>query len=288
MKSRYIEWLQKHGTPLYEKGGMTWRLYQDALVPAPACPVFLDLSAGEAGGLLRESGAWFLRFASGPQKEATEWWYTVCDSYDPQRLSSNTRSKINRSDHSCEVVPVEARWLSMHGYECYSSAFGRYRNAKPVSSVDYHDMIIRTIDGPFEYWAVFVDGNLAGYCQCIVDADHVVTNVFKFHPAFLKKYSSYALITSLIRHYLLDKGLPLSNGSRSVAHDTSFQEFLMKLGFEKLFCSLNIAYQPWLGAAVNALYPARKLIGRIPSKGPFHKLQSLLYQEELRRACRAG
>jgi len=155
-------------------------------------------------------------------------------------------------------------------------------------AADYYDMIIRTSDGPFEYWAVFIGDNLAGYCQCIVEEDHVVTDVFKFHPAFLKQYSPYALITGLIRHYQIGRGLTLSNGSRSVAHDTTFQDFLLKLGFRKLFCSLNIVYQPWLGTTLNALYPARKLIRKIPSTGHLYRLQSLLYQEELRRACGAG
>lgn len=285
MKSRYVAWLQKQGTPLFEGGGIYWRIYQGALVPATPRPFFLDVNRSEAELLLRKSGAWFLRYASGPEKQATEWWYTVCDSYDPTALSANTRSKIKRGERNCKVACVDAKWLSDHGYACYAAAFDRYRNARPLSERDYREMIMATSDGPFEYWAVFVDNVPAGYCQCILEEDHAVTNVFKFHPVYLKQYAPYALVSGLIRHFLVEKGMTLSNGSRSVAHDTAFQDFLIKFGFRKLYCHLNIVYQPLLGAALSAFYPARKFIGRLPSRGPIHKLQSLLYQEKLRRAC---
>lgn len=218
MTSRYIEWLKAQGVPLFQGGGLDWRLYHGALIPAPASPFFVELHHEEAISLLKRSGAKLLRFASEPQERETEWWYIVCDFYDPDRLSSNTRSKIRRGFRNCIVHPLDTEWIAEHGYQCYLKAFDRYTNARPITKIEFRDMIMNTIAGPFEYWGVFVQDVLAGYSQCIIEEDHVITSVFKYHPAFLKFYTSYALVVALMQNYVVKHCFSLSNGTRSVAH----------------------------------------------------------------------
>lgn len=186
MKIKYIEWLKEQGLPLFEGGGIHWRLYQGALVPASAAPCFVELSQEEAKTLLKESGAKFIRYASEPCKEETEWWYVVCDSYAPDKISSNIRSKINRGNNRCSIRSINAEWLAKHGYECYFAAYNRYKNANPIKEDIWSNNILNTVGGPFGYWGVFVEDRLVGYCQCIVEKDQVSTNVIKYHPAYLK------------------------------------------------------------------------------------------------------
>ena len=285
MKDNYTEWLRNQGVRLFEGGGINWRLYQGALVPAPVFPCFTDLSQDEARTLLKESGAWFIRYASGPCNEETGWWYVVCDSYNPERLSSKIRNMIKRGNRNCAVSRIDTEWLAQSGYECYLAAFNRYKNARPVSRNIFCDSILRTIGGPFEYWGVFLKDRLAGYCQCIVEKNEVSTNVVKFDPEYLHYYTSYSLVTSMIIHYVAERGMSLSNGTRSIAHDTNFQDILLKLGFRKDFCRLNIMYQTWLNLAIRIFFPLRKFITQRPDHDLMHKVRALLYQEELRRAC---
>ncbi len=285
MNSRYVEWKKKQGVPLFKAGNMYWMLKQRVLVPVPAHPCFVELTHDDAKALFKDSGAWFIRYSSDPCEEPIEWWYIVCDNFDIKKLSSNTRSKINRGLRKCSVKQVDTIWLANNGYECYFTAHSRYKNAKHVSEEEFRYNISEMADGPFENWGVFVEDHLVGYCQCIVDGNQVTTNVIKYNPAFLKHYSSYALINAMLNYYVVDRGITIDNGTRSVGHDTNMQNFLLKFGFRKQFCRSNIIYRPWLGFAVRRLYPFRKLISYLPNHSSVHKVQSLLFLEELRRKC---
>lgn len=283
--SNYVEWLKKQGVPLFEGGGIYWRLYQGVLVPAPATPCFIEIDSKEARALIKESGALFLRYESEPCEKETEWWIITCDSYNPEKLSSKIRNMIKRGNRNCSVQPIEAVWLAEHGYECYFAAFSRYKNARPVAKNIFQDSLFKTLDGPFEYWGVFVQDHLSGYCQCVIESNEVSTNIIKHHPEYLKYYTSYALISSLVNHYVAKNAMILSNSARSILHDTNMQDFLLKLGFRKQFCHLNIVYKTWLKILVQGLYPMHRLMKKLPVTNHIYKLQALLFQEELRRAC---
>ena len=283
MQSKYITWLKKKGVSLFEGAGTCWTTYQGALVPASPMPGFYEVDSAEGRALLEKSRAWFLRYSSIPCDHETSWWYVVCDNYDTKALSAKTRQNIRRGKRECSVREVEAEWLADNGYPCYAAAFGRYQDAKQVSETDFRQGILDTRDGPFAYWAVFHGDQLAGYCQCIVDGEQAATNITKYHPEFLKHRTAYALIDTLIQTYVVGQGLVLSNGNRSIAHNTNYQEVLIGLGFRKQYCRLNIIYNPVLKLGIEALYPVRSAISRMSDRHIVHKVRALLYQEELRR-----
>lgn len=286
MASRYIDWLLRQGVQLYEGQNLHWRVYNGGLVPASPTPRCVELSDADAKDLLRRSGAWFCRYSSHPSEVETPWWYIAHHCVSGSRLSSNTRSKINRGKRHCIVRSIEPRWLATHGYETYRSAHERYRNAAPLSKETFVKNVSGSAGGPFEYWGVFVGEELAAYCQCIVEEENVDTSVTRFHPAYLKFYPAYALISWLIESYVEKRGLSLSNGDRSIAHETNFQDFLIKMGFEKKYCRLNVVYRRELDLLVRIMFPFKSVIGALPDWGVFHKAGVVLFQEELRRLCR--
>jgi hypothetical protein len=93
------------------------------------------------------------------------------------------------------------------------------------------------------------------------------------------------LIDFLINHYVIERHAKLSNGDRSIVHDTNFQDFLLKMGFQKQYCRLNVNYQPSLQAFIKTVYPFRKVFAVLPDRGLIHKANAVLFQEELRRRC---
>jgi len=286
VSTRYIEWLKTQGVPLYKVRDIYWMPYNRGLFPASPAPCFVELTHSEGEALLQQSRAWFLQYTRDPSEQTTDWWYIVCDVYDPKKLPSKIRGEINRGNRNCSVTRVETEWLAEHGYECYLSAFGRYKNESPVAKERFRERVLRTIGGPFEYWGVFVGEKLAGYCQCVIEEKDVATSVIKFDPAYFKHYSSYALISNLVNHYVLKYGMVINNGTRSIAHDTNFQHFLLKLGFRKQFCRLNVVYSPWLEKTMQIIFPVRKLLWRLPYRhGPVYKLRAILALEELNRGC---
>jgi hypothetical protein len=80
----------------------------------------------------------------------------------------------------------------------------------------------------------------------------------------------------------------MSNGTRSVSHDTQMQDFLLHFGYRRLYARLHVVYQPWLRVAVNTLYRFRHLLQRCPDVAGFHAIKSVIYQEALHRRCSAA
>jgi hypothetical protein len=284
MTGQYTQWLLDTGNTLYHAGGIHWRKYNGALVPADATPVFITLTQHEQKQLLRQSKALCLRYSSDPSTEETQWWFVVCQHYDTASLSGNTRSKINRGNKRCEVRQLDSNWFFENGYSCYRSAYHRYVNTQPINETAFKKSIAEKQAGPFEWWGVYVGNELAGYCECIIEEKEVSTNIIKFNPDYFKQYTSYALLDKILSHYS-QKDKIISNGNRSIAHDTNMQEFLMKLGFTNAFCNLNVIYQPYLSAIVRTIYPGRDLINNIPDSALLVRLKALLLQEEIVRSC---
>ena len=285
MDSCYVSWLKSQSVPLFESNGVYWRLYNGALLPASPAPHFLNVPNTQANDLLRQSGAWFLRYTSDPTNSETPWWYIVCDGNASKRLSPKLRNQVKFANRNCSVQRIDAGWLGEHGYAIYRSAHDRYANASPMSHDTFRANVVGTLGGPIEYWGVFVGQKLAGYCQCNVEDDNVDISVMRLDPAYLKSYTAYSMVSYLIDHYVHQGNTPLSNGERSVAHRTNFQDFLLKFGFEKFFCRLNVIYQPWVKTIIHTTFPFRRSLTRFPDRGILHKLRTLLFQEEIRRLC---
>ena len=285
MDEVYLDWLRRHGERLVEGGGIWWRRYRAALVPATTAPCYVDLPRGEAGRLLQASRALMVRYSSDPTPGPSSWWYIVCDRYDPKELSSKTRNEINRGRRNCTVDRLEPEWLADNGYPCYRAAVGRYGTA-PVPADVWKKDIRLAIDGPISYWGAFVGGKLAGYARCVSEGNNVATSSIRLDPDHLKDRAAYALVSQVVAHYVGAEGRTMSNGNRAVVHETQFQEFLMKHGFRKQYCRLNVVYRTWLRAAVALAFPLRKAVARRSRLRLLEGAAALLAQEEIRRATR--
>lgn len=270
--------------------GLYWKLYNGCLIPAVATQFYIEepLSKSEMNALLRTSRAYFIRYSSSlKESQESEWWYIVCNKYDKKLLSKNTRSKVNRGNRNFIVKKITYDFFINGAYSCYESAFSRYLDSKPMSEEDFIRQETPKKNGPFEWWGVFDEEKMVGYCECIVEEEEVSTNIIKFNPDYLKKYSSYALFDVLLTHYI-NRNYVVSNGHRSVSHDTNMQDYLVKFGFRKQYCKLHIHYQSYLKLIVIMTYPFRKLIRRIPKNRAVNKVNALLSQEAIRRSIPSG
>ena len=281
----YIDYLQQTGIPLFKGNDTYWRVYRGSLIPALLVPEFVGVDAETVGRLLNESRAFLMRWSSHPSDQETPWWWTVCDEYGLSLLSSKMRNQIKRGYKECSTRRIPAQWLAGFGYECYAAAFGRYGHATPASQDDFKAHILRKADyeSVFQYWGVFVMDRLVGYTECVVEEGKgVVTSVIKYDPDYLRHYPSYAMMDTLMGHYVTERGLPMNNGTRSISHDTNMQDFLLKFGFRRRYCRLNVKYRRPVALAIMLLYPFRK---HLPDWQAGHSIRALLFQEELRREC---
>ena len=277
----YADWLLKTNVPVLEMGSTLWRPYHQGLVPASLKPVPIQLTPREEKDLLRRSGSLFLRYFTKTSDQPTGFWYSVCSEYNlERRATSDCRRRIRRAYERCTVRRVDAAWIALHGYDCYAAAFARYGNAKPAPRKTFEADCM----GPFEFWGVFVADKLAGFAKCAMGSDYVAVLVCKLDPEYLPLYSSYALRDTLLRTYVKEQGKIVGDGYRSIAHKTRTHEFLLRFGYQRIYCDLRVVYQPFMRAFVGLVYPLRALVDRLPSVNPVANVQALLAQEGIRRS----
>jgi hypothetical protein len=233
---------------------------------------------------LKASGALFLRFFSKTFDQPTDFWYMACDQCDFERVSANTRSKIRRAYKNCVVERTEATWLAEHGYECYSAAFSRYRDARAESKAVFQHELLDSVGGPFDFWAVFAKNQLAGYVKCVVGNDYVASVVVKLHPEYLPLYSAYGLWDAVLKKYVTTEGKLVTNGFRAFVHDTNIQDFLRSFGFHEVYRDLKIVYKEPLGLCVRILHPFKSMADVIPDSWGRAAMRAMLAQEEIRRS----
>jgi hypothetical protein len=278
---KYVAWLKKENSPLFEAGGTWWRPYHKALVQATAKPEPVEISDQEAKEVLKRSEALFLRHFTRTFTEPTDFWYVACDAYNFDKLSKKPRSYIRRGYSNCSVQRVDPAWLAVNGYECYVAAFGRYSDAHPISQAEFEKGHMGSVGGPFDFWAVFCEGKLATYSKCVVGDDYAAALVLKSHPAYLRCYPVYALMDTMLKTYVVEGHKFVTFGFRSIAHDTNIQEFLEKFGFQKVYCDLRVVYRPSVRAFVSVVMPFKSVLDRLPLRS---SLKSVLTQEEIRRS----
>jgi len=280
----YVTWLKEKNTTLYEMDGTYWRLYQKALVPAAVKPGPIALSDVQAQDLLKRSGALLIRYFSKTVEYPTAFWYSSCSEYDMKNLSPKVRGRIRRGYKSCRVERADPDWIAENGYACYTSAFSRYRNAEPDSKEEFQSLCREAIGGPFEFWGVFVGDQLAGYEKFAVGPDYAASLVLKLDPKYLHESIGPAIKDTTLSTYVTDQGKTFHNGFRSVVHETNTHDFLLTLGFKRVYCDLKIVYRPAVKACVDMLYNSRPLLNRLPESSIKSKVLGLLSQEEIRRS----
>lgn len=263
-----------------------WELYRSTLIPAepPDRPIFLKKE--ECHELFHLTNAWLIRWPScWNKKEVSSFWYIIKENYNGfGEFSRNTRSKIRRGLKRNVVRRIGREELKIQGYPVYEGAFTRYDTSRKLA----RDEFLRRIEGlnpdQYEFWGVYQGTALVAYAEIRHIKDVINTSVMKFHPSGLKDYSSYALFYTLIEHYLGKRKIRyITNGARSLSHDTNIQGFLIeKFNFRKAYCKLNVCYTGFLGNLVRVAYPLRSLIGMLPI-WPFDNLHALLMQEYIRR-----
>ncbi len=276
IKYNNVEWINKQG----------------ALVPRHAPHIITTLTIPEQNELLKKSGAYFLRWNSDFDVEKTDFWYIIKDSFDGfNELSSKMRNQVKKGMKNNFTKQIDKRILLEHGYEVYIEATKRYDTFESImSKEEFYNYIDLLDERYYEFWGVFEKENniLVGYAQNYINNNTCFYEEMFYHPKYLKNYSSYVLFFDLNKYYLEDrKFLFVHDGSRSLSHDTTIQEFLIKkFKFRKAYCNMKISYRRDVRLIVKLLYPWKGFIDKL-NINIFRKISVLLKHEEIRK-CNAS
>ncbi len=96
--------------------------------------------------------------------------------------------------------------------------------------------------------------HLAGFAKCVESPDYIALGSLRLDPAYSRSLPSYARLDALLRQYVANEQKMLGNAFLSLHDETNMQDFLLKFGFRRVYCDLQIAYRSALGLAVNSCY----------------------------------
>jgi hypothetical protein len=266
-----------------------WRKYNGAILPTLPPHVEVKSSSYEIKKLIKYKSVYFARWTSDfDSKNITEFWFIINDSQlDIDSYSANTRSKIRRGLKKIDVKIITKNEILINGFDVYKASFDRYRSFTQPDSKDVFQSEITKLDGDREFWGIYLKGSdkLIGYSQNKISHNCCEYDEIRFHPDFLKLYSSYVLFYKMNQFYLNEKNFKYVNdGARSISHNTNIQQFLIeKFKFRKAYCKLHVINLRGLSLVIKLLYPFKGIIQRV-NLNFFLKLSVILEQEKIVRS----
>jgi len=221
------------------------------------------------------------------------WWWTSCDNkvYDIENITDkNGRRDIRKGLRECTIQRLEPADFVEHSYPIYSSAFHtyEYHDLRDFSKEQYSEYIFNKSRYPgYELWGAFVHDKMAAYASAVIMDNAVLLDSAKSDGGLQKHCPNNALFYLMTKHYLVEREkLYITNGPRTLLHPTNINDMLIRMGYRKIYCRLNLELS--MTAKLILLTGVRKwykylTIFRDKFPGPLAKLQSFLTLVEISR-----
>ena len=269
----------------------SWRYYNHAMLPANAPHEPADMKPLITGDIWKNKPGrillvrWTSEYDCGYE---TAWWYCIKDTlFDISRLKAKRRYEINKGRKNFSVRIIDPGNYTQELYKVLGEAFRAYPAAyRPsvefssfVRSVENWKKSKRIIYGAFEKDTE----TMGGYAVVIEHESYGQISELKTMPVFEKLGVNAAIMAKICEDYnpKIEQGYYLSDGERSIFHETHFQDYLEKyFGFRKAYAKLNIKYRKGIGLIVFLLYPFRERIRKL-NGGIFRKIYAVLLMEEI-------
>lgn len=247
----------------------------------------MALSGNTPGGGYPLLVRWTEDFDCGRE---TEWWYCLKDTpFEIESLKAKQRYEVKKgrknfivrqispAEYSRELARIEEEAFLAYPAK-YRPVFRNHEFLEKVRSWEEKDtVVLMAFDRVTE--------ECCGYAMLKNQERFCAFQKLKTVPVFEKRGINAALVDKILEYYEepLKKGYMIIDGERNVLHQTAFQDYLEKyFGFRKAYCTLHVRYRPWVGVAVKLLYPFRNILKKCKAR-TLHKLNGVLYQEEIRR-----
>lgn len=220
----------------------------------------------------------------------TEWWYCIkSDQFDIDSLKAKRRYEINKGIRNFDVKIINPINYIQDIYNVFLSAYLEY------PSIYRPNISIEQIRKDCFYWSknnivigCFNDQKKIVGCSILTKHfDYMSFNVLRVDPRYQKLGINFAIVFFICRHFINDENVYyISDGERNIRHITAFQDFLIKyFQFKKIYCRLNIKYNPFVKILINILFPFRKCILKKNRHNKFiYNISCLLNQESIRRS----
>lgn len=271
-----------------------WKYYNNAVIPSCAPHLMPNLSVVKNKQVFRskqfQGKVLLARWTSDWDCERkTEWWYIIKDTpFDISKLKAKRRYEINKGIKNFDVRIIEPSILIDEIYrvtiEAYSGWPEKYRPSVSRESVQklIESWKKSIVFGGFERES----DELMAYAVLIDSNTYIEFSILRAEPKAEKSGINAAMVAEILDYFKakLEQGIYINDGSRSIRHETAFQDYLEKyFEFRKAYCKLEIAYKGIVGVIIKCLYPFKNIINSNTRIGS--KISAILKMEEIRRKC---
>lgn len=238
----------------------------------------------ENGGVLAR---WTTDFDCGYE---TEWWYCIKDTpFDISSIKAKRRYEINKGNKNFDVKEIDVADYLEELYQISLAAYSTYPEYyRPNIEHDTFVEDVRSWNDYKNYGAFFKeDGTLCGFVRLRRKGYYIDFTALKATPNKEKLAINAALVHKILVDHddLLKTSGYICDGSRSIQHETAFQDYLEKyFEFRKAYCTLHIMYKPPFNCLINLAYPFRNLIEKFSERSSVRKINSLFKMETIARS----
>ena len=272
-----------------------WNYYNYCMIPNVFPHEVVDDSKVTSGEIFKGNKALLARWTSDFDcAEPTSWWYFIKrDAFDLNQLKSNRRYKITKGIKNFEVRRIDPKEYAAQLHQVYTDAMTGY---PPESRVNIAfpefektmTALSQCSDTHYIYCAFFREtGELRGYIHIPVYETWAALSSLITNPEYEKYQINAALIYYVLEDLTdrMDGTFYISDGERNVLHKTNFHDYLEKYFLcRRAYCHLHIQYRPIIKPFVYLLYPFRNLLKKADRISIIHKINGVLFMEEIRRS----
>ena len=269
-----------------------WRYYNHAAIPTTPPHETADLSPIQDKTIWQMNGKpyfarWTSDFDCGYE---TNWWYVIKDTqFDISNLKAKRRYEINKGVKFFDVKEISPMDYKEELYHVQASALSAYP-VKYRPNLNKTSFLLNV-----EKWSSYITlgaflretGELCGYALLTYENESCVNfMVLKTKHEYENKSVNAALVEGAMRRFesFLATGGYICDGSRSINHETAFQDYLEKyFEFRKAYCKLHVTYKSTMAGIVKCLFPFRKVLLCLDGVKIIHQLNSVLRMEEIAR-----
>lgn len=210
--------------------------------------VRLEVDKSSVQAALRQTKSLLAYWTSGwDSPKESPWWWVCCDNtkYDVDEIESgNCRRQIRKGLRNVDVQQIDQKVFIEKSYPIYRDAIISYgSNPQPYHS--YADELASPKNHTnYEFWGAFAGSTMVAYAACQVAEEAVGLGATKSDPKYHSLYPNRALFFTITRHYLTNGYRYITNGHRTLWHPTAINEFLCKMGYRRVYATLNVELAP--------------------------------------------
>jgi hypothetical protein len=272
--------------------GVPWKCDNSTLFPLPPPHTLGILDRKSIQKAMDEAGAHIAIWNDTWDTSEGPWWWVCADrrDYDISQFTKGIRYNIRSGFKKCIIRKINIQEFETQGYSVYEDAHIRYGTQARLKTREQFIAEIRRMAqfSGRETWGAFYNEELVSFVSCIIIDKIVLLSWGKAKPKYFSLCMNNALYYEVTRHYLIDREFSyVTDGFRSINHDSNMQNFLIGMGYRKIYCPLRIELAPLLNFANKFGTPPQIIYNIIPAeiKSFVNKLKTISFLSKNANIC---